>query len=128
MPLELGLDLGARSFGGKAFKEKRILILEEERYRFQKAISDISNSDIKAHEGEPVEIVRIVRDWLVHEAEAPPISPTHIWYRYTDFLAETYDLLKKRRFSDEDIKNFPVHELAGMMRLWIENNPLAAED
>ena len=128
MPLELGLDLGARNFGGRAYKEKRILILEEERYRFQKAISDISNSDIKSHEGKPDEIVRIVRDWLVHEAQAPAISPTHIWYRYNDFLAETYDLLKQRRFSVEDIKNFPVHELAGMMKSWIERNPLSSDD
>ena len=48
MPFELGIDVGCRLFrngcGGK-----QCLILEAERYRYQAAISDLSNSDIAIH-------------------------------------------------------------------------------
>lgn len=51
MPLELGLFLGAREFGVGRQKLKRALILDTERYRFQRFCSDIAGQDIKAHEG-----------------------------------------------------------------------------
>jgi hypothetical protein len=53
MPFELGLDVGCRTFGSRKFKAKRCLILETERYRYQAAISDLSNSDIGVHNNEP---------------------------------------------------------------------------
>jgi len=49
MPYELGLDIGACEYGGKLLKSKRILILETERYHYQKVLSDISGQDISAH-------------------------------------------------------------------------------
>ena len=42
MPFELGLDFGCRRFGGGKLAEKVILVLEEERFRYQAAISDSS--------------------------------------------------------------------------------------
>jgi hypothetical protein len=64
MPFELGLDLGARKYGGPPLQGKVLLVLDRERYRFQKFISDIAGQDIKAHDGKPAEIVHVVRDWL----------------------------------------------------------------
>lgn len=46
MPYELGLDIGCSEFGIKKFKEKKILILETDRYHYQKVLSDISGQDI----------------------------------------------------------------------------------
>ncbi len=48
MPFELGLDLGCRHYGGGRLKEKVILVLEEKRYRYQAAISDLAGSDVEA--------------------------------------------------------------------------------
>src|SRR5207244_972943 len=42
MPLELGLFLGAKRFGTGKHKAKTCLILDVERYRYQKFISDIA--------------------------------------------------------------------------------------
>lgn len=64
MPFELGLDLGARKYGGQSLNKKVLLVLDRERYRFQKFISDIAGQDIKAHNGKPADIVHVVRDWL----------------------------------------------------------------
>ena len=46
MPLELGVFLGAKCFGGKGQKSKRCIILDKEKYRYQRYISDIAGQDI----------------------------------------------------------------------------------
>jgi hypothetical protein len=55
IPFELGLDVGCRLFKAGRSSEKRCLILEAERYRYQAALSDMSNSDIAAHGNDPVQ-------------------------------------------------------------------------
>lgn len=62
MPFELGLDVGCRLFKAGRSSEKRCLILEAEKYRYQAAISDISSSDIAVHGNDPVEAAREVRN------------------------------------------------------------------
>ena len=42
MPFELGLFLGARRFGTRPQRDKQCLVLEAERYRYQKYLSDIA--------------------------------------------------------------------------------------
>jgi len=48
MPLELGIFLGAKRFGGPKQKRKNCLILDREKYRYQQYCSDIAGQDIKA--------------------------------------------------------------------------------
>jgi hypothetical protein len=64
MPLELGLFLGATHFGVAEQRRKRSIILDVERYRYQKFVSDIAGQDIKAHRNDPVVLIGVVRDWL----------------------------------------------------------------
>jgi hypothetical protein len=64
MPLELGLFLGAKRFGSSRHRSKTCLILDVERYRYQKFMSDIAGQDIAAHRGDAAEAIRAVRDWL----------------------------------------------------------------
>lgn len=64
MPLELGLFLGCKRYGAPAQKEKVCLILDKERYRFQKFISDIAGQDIHEHSEDPEKAIVAVRDWL----------------------------------------------------------------
>ena len=123
MPLELGLDMGAKSYGGELLRKKKILILEEEKYRFQAAISDLSNSDIKAHSGKPDQIVRVVRDWLVQEAGVEPKSPTELWYAYNDCHADIHDSLQAEGYSQDDIAHFPEHEFIQRMTKWVQRTP-----
>ncbi len=48
MPFELGIDLGCRDYNSEEkYKLKKILILEEEKYSTQKALSDLSFADCK---------------------------------------------------------------------------------
>lgn len=64
MPFELGMFLGAKRFGHAEQKRKNCLILDVERYRYQKFISDIAGQDVAAHRGDVAQAIRIVRDWL----------------------------------------------------------------
>jgi len=49
MPYELGLFIGCTVFGGGPHKSKKTLILDRERHRYAKFISDIAGQDIQDH-------------------------------------------------------------------------------
>jgi len=119
MPFELGLDVGCRMFANDHRSEKKCLILEAERYRYQAAISDLSGSDIGAHHDRPTEMVAQVRDWLNTEASGGLPGPSHIWAAFTDFTAWSYDVLRARGFSGDDIRRLPVPELVQEMKSWV---------
>ena len=64
MPFELGLFLAAQRFGTGAQKRKVSLILDRDRYRFQKFLSDIAGQDIRNHDDDFIATIRVTRDWL----------------------------------------------------------------
>ncbi len=70
MPLELGLFLGARRYGEEPQKKKRCIILDRERYRFQRFVSDIAGQDIHSHDGQPNRCIEEVATWLRDQSRA----------------------------------------------------------
>jgi hypothetical protein len=64
MPLELGMFLGAQRFGSGRQKQKNCLVLDIERYRYQKFVSDIAGQDISAHDATAAILIARIRDWL----------------------------------------------------------------
>ena len=88
MPLELGIFLGAKRFGGRSSR-KRCLIMDRAPYRYKRFISDIGGQDIKAHYMRPVNAIRHVRDWL-QSAPGKAAIPggTKIWQDYQRFRRE----------------------------------------
>jgi hypothetical protein len=118
MPFELGLDIGSISFGPTKLRQKKCLILEEQRFRYQAALSDLSNSDILAHEGKPIEVVAKVRYWLVQEVLRTGPSATEIWTSFNYFMGHLYDKLMAENFSKKDIASLPVCELLAHMEVW----------
>ncbi|MDX1919783.1 MAG: hypothetical protein SFU25_03500 [Candidatus Caenarcaniphilales bacterium] len=69
MPFELGVFVGAMDFGKKKDSLKSILILDVEKYRYQKFLSDIAGRDIKGHNNSEEEVIKAVRDWLRIESK-----------------------------------------------------------
>jgi hypothetical protein len=105
MPLELGMFLGARRYGRSEQKQKSCLILDVERYRFQKFVSDIAGQDIAAHGGEPPRAMRAVRDWL---SDATPKSVkipggAAIAARYELFRADLPDMCKSLQMRVDEL-------------------------
>ena len=76
MPLELGVFLGAKEYGPPQYKKKLCLILDAERYRYQKYCSDISGQDIREHASEPHRAIRVVRDWFASHAPKKHVLPS----------------------------------------------------
>ena len=64
MPLELGLFLGSKQFGGEKAKNKKCLIFDSDRFRYQEFISDLAGQDIHAHGGKPSLLVKKISAWL----------------------------------------------------------------
>lgn len=122
MPFELGLDFGCRRFGGGRFSSKSILVMEEQRYRYQAALSDLAGIDIVQHGGRYDLAVKAVRDWLAAMEGFPTISEARVLAEYEDFQ-EWY--VEKRRadgYPDDELPTFmlnvQVPELLRAMSGW----------
>lgn len=86
MPFELGVFLGAKWFGLPARRPRRCLILDRDRYRYQKFLSDIAGQDISGHGNDPEQVIRAVRNWLRNSAPHVLIpSGAVIFRRYQRF-------------------------------------------
>ncbi|ATY34822.1 hypothetical protein [Sphingomonas psychrotolerans] len=88
MPLELGLFLGAKRYGDTAQHDKRLLILDIERFRYQKFISDLAGMDIHEHGGRAEAAIRETRDWLANVSRRQISSGDKIVRLYDQFSAD----------------------------------------
>ena len=118
MPFELGMDFGCRHYGRGPLSEKVILILEEDRYRYQATISDLAGSDIEAHGGKYEIAVRKIRNWLAGTGGFEHVGAAQILAEYEDFLEWNYERQLDAGFSEEDIQDYPTAELLQAMFDW----------
>lgn len=88
MPLELGLFLGAKRFGDEAQRLKRCLVLDVERYRYQKFISDLNGVDIQDHGGAPERAIARTRDWLATVSRRKLAGGQRVTKAYEAFRAD----------------------------------------
>ena len=120
MPLELGVFLGAKRFGRAPHPKKRCLILDRERYRFQKFISDIAGQDIKAHDNQPLDAIRATRDWLRDAAKSGKLpSGAHLAADYSRFTDEVPALCTAAKLSPGHLTFRDYYEL---VLDWLETN------
>lgn len=124
MPFELGLDLGCKRFGKRHQREKVILILDVERFRYQKFISDISGQDIYAHNGSQRQVIYQIRDWLRPQLDPEKViipSGAEILARFRTFKLELPTLSRRLRWDPRHL-NFADYVYAAAS--WISENPL----
>ncbi|MGB8193179.1 MAG: hypothetical protein WCF67_14720 [Chitinophagaceae bacterium] len=123
MAYELGLDIGCAEYGNKKLKEKRILILESEKYHYQKVISDIAGQDISSHNNNPKLLVKIVRDWFstMDEYRVYP-SPNEIWNDYQKFANILEKQLYLFNFSPKDVDELPINDFIKTAKQWFATN------
>lgn len=118
MPFELGLDLGCREYGEDQSRRKQCLILDEEPFRYQRAISDLAGYDPKHHRGEPERLVKVLRNWVRGVSQSPLPSGTTIWERYLLFEAAFVETTNAANYRDEDRDEMPVTEYIGFILSW----------
>jgi len=105
MPFELGLALGETRFGRGRAKLKRFLIMDVERHRYQKFISDIAGQDISAHDGDSHRAIDCVRRWLASVSIARDVPGTkHIVNLLHAFQAELPSLATELRADPDELE------------------------
>ena len=119
MPFELGLDFGCRHYGGgDRLSTKVILVLEEERYRYQATTSDLAGRDIEAHGGNYRLAVRKVRNWLAGMGGFEVIGAAAILAEYEDFQGWYYERQISAGSSEDDINDYSTAQLLREMFSW----------
>jgi hypothetical protein len=119
MPLKLGIFLGAKRFGMRKHRSKACLILDRERYRYQKYCSDISGQDIRAHNNNVAEAIRAVRNWLqpnLSRATRLP-GPSSIARSYLHFRSE---LPRMCAYQDLHPREMTFLDYRTMVQGWID--------
>jgi hypothetical protein len=122
MPLELGIFLGAQRFGRGRHRRKNCLVLDVERYRYQKFMSDVAGQDIESHSGDVVALIKRVRDWLrTASAQAHLPGGAMIARRFQDFQ-EILPELCRAAFLDESELAFS--DYAHLASEWLRQKEL----
>lgn len=104
MPLELGLFLGCKRFGGKAQRNKVLLILDADRYRYRQFASDLCGQDIHSHGGRPEQAIREVRNWLAVASRRRVVpGGSDVLNRYRRFLEELPQLCREARIEPAEL-------------------------
>lgn len=120
MPLELGIFLGAKRYGGKAQKLKRALILDIEQYRYQRFISDLAGMDIHEHGGDPVRAVREARNWLANVSRRVLPSADRVTRTYEAFVDDLPALAAELEFDPDKI---PYVDFERIVVSWLVRAP-----
>lgn len=117
MPLELGLFLGARKFGGRRHKHKKALIFDKTLHRYQAFISDIAGQDVHSHKGDVVSLIVQIAGWLRDEArDASVPGGNAIAVEFRRFQADLPNIAKSKRLEREELT---FKDLIGIAAFWI---------
>ncbi len=121
MPLELGMFLAAKEFGTGVQKKKVCLILDRERYRFQKFISDIAGQDICAHNCVERNLIGVTRNFL-RTARPHMMIPggALIFSRYSAFLTQLPALCSAAGL---DAASLIFNDYSNLVSAWLKKHP-----
>jgi hypothetical protein len=125
MPLELGMHLGAKLFGDARQKRKRALILDTDKHRYDKMLSDISGQDIQAHARRVNQVIACVRNWLSDgrpDNALPLRGAAHLQKDYARFKIEVVALLRAAQL--DPLSKLPHSDYTRAVRRWLEKQAL----
>jgi hypothetical protein len=121
MPLELGIFLGAKRYGGGYNAEKNCLILDTERFRYQRFISDISGQDIKPHNNSIAKAVGSLRNWLNQASHRTTIpGPQSILRRYESYQQQLPAICKALHLVPDELT---FKDKAALASKWLREYP-----
>ncbi len=120
MPLECGIDFGFMLSGNKKFSQKRFLILEKEKFRYQKFMSDIAGNDIRAHHNNPELAIKNVRDWMKINVGHQVEWANAIWMAFNEFLFDYIEFAEQKKYDPYKIQSITFSDLIDYMKVWIK--------
>lgn len=120
MPLELGIDLGCKKFGTKKHQTKSLLIMDKDKHRYQRFISDISGQDITSHNEDIEQTIREVRNWLNAESKSNRMpGGLYMYRRYRIYQKELPKISKNLK---QDVRELTFMDFTNIIRIWLEEN------
>jgi hypothetical protein len=123
MPFELGIDYGCLKFCD-SHRNKRFLILDEEKYRYRRALSDLSGVDIESHKNNELQAAKCIRDWLSNKSENIGIpSGKMIFEDYYMMKFQPWFLeeVKKSGWDETNYDELPISEYITYVRKWLDD-------
>jgi hypothetical protein len=120
MPFELGIFYSAKVFGKKYQRMKNCIILEKDRYRYQKFISDISGVDVTPHGNSVKKSIIAIRNWLITSSKRTTIP--HGIETYKKYLKFRRNIKRICKNKGVDFKTMPFVELTRNMTDWLKVN------
>jgi hypothetical protein len=119
MPFELGIAVGLKK-ATRTYASHCLLILEHEKYTYQKCLSDIAGQDLQAHGRDCARLITIVRNWLRTESRRTDIpGGARISAEFSLFQA---DLPRICTDADLDREALPFVDLLSMVRTWLHES------
>lgn len=124
MPFECGICFGAIHFGRPAQRRKELLVLDSERYRFQKTLSDIAGKDPDVHNNSPVTAISCVRRFLNGKNGIILPGEGYFQERYARFEMALPALVDNLNLTFDEIQKFQYWvDYARIADEWIKANP-----
>jgi len=125
MPFEFGLFMGAQEYGDRRQKAKRSLVLDRDRYRYQKICSDIAGQDVRAHNNSRAQAISAVRAMLATAlggtARIP--GPSVICRRNEQFRSELPSLCRPLHVKPAELQ---FAELRSIIFGWMAEYPVGS--
>ena len=104
MPLELGLFLAAKKFGGRSQKRKTCIIFESKPYDYQKYMSDIAGQDIHFHKRSVKLLIEKLAAWLRRESGDDDVPGGNaIYLEFKLFKKALPDLCRAARLKQREM-------------------------
>lgn len=124
MPLELGIFMGAKSYASLKHynRDKRILIMDTDQYRYQHFISDLAGQDIIAHNMSIPDLITQIRDFLFSYAKRTTIpGGPYINDRFEVFINDLPGICTTLHW---DRNKLPFQGYLACVIGWINDNPI----
>jgi hypothetical protein len=99
-------------------KDNKFLIIESQRFRYQKFISDLAGQDIRAHNDNIFEAISIVRNFLSNTKMINP-SPSIINEDYEKFVNDLPMLCKETNWI---VNELTFAEFSFLVTTWLSLN------
>lgn len=116
MPFELGVAVGIRK-ATRTYASHSLLVLENEKYTYQKCLSDIAGQDLQAHGSDTARLIAIVRNWLRTESRRTDIpGSTKICAEFSKFQAGLSGICAN---ADLDREALPFVDLLALVQAWL---------
>lgn len=110
MPYELGVAIGAKTFGGARQRQKQNLILARRREQWHPAVSDLAGIDPVFHGDDERKVVGAIRAFLGRTPDdvlLPGLE--HIWRTYQDFQRDLPALARAAKHSMQEAYEYPSY-------------------